>query len=331
MVSLRTRLREPRWRYARVGAFVALIAFIAFSVLRRVSANYSELEGRAFIGGWRGVAALVAFTVAVLISGVLWRATVAASSRRAIPLWSAVRAHVAAWLLKYIPGQVGAFAWKAAWGPRVGVSKTQATVAFVYENLFLGVTSTVLTIPILAVGLGSSTASLGWYLVAGIAVAVGFVTLSLAPVLRRLVEIAIRVTRRKVDPSRLSYLGLGDTLRLQAAYALPRIVNGIGFVALAGAVYPVDLGDAVVLTAAYALAGILGIVAFFVPSGIGVREAVIVIVCSAMMPAEVALVIAINARIYATISDGVLGVGHLATRGRRPDPDPAVDQTTDVT
>ena len=320
MASLITRLREPRWQYARVIAFVALIGFIAFAVLKRLSSNYEQLEGNAFIGGWRGVGATVAFTLAVGVSGVLWRSTVRACVDRPIPLASAIRAQVAAWLLKYVPGQVGAFAWKAAWGPKVGISKTQATVAFVYENLFLGVTSTVPTIPIIAIGLGAGTASLGWYLVAGIAVAVGFVLLSYAPVLRRLVETAIRVTRRRIDPSRISYIGLGDALRLQFAYALPRIVNGIGFVVLVGAVHHVTAGDAIVLVAAYTLAGILGIVAFFVPSGIGVREAVIVIILSRMMPAEVALVVAINARIYATISDAVLGVGYLIGRERKVDP-----------
>ena len=320
MASLITRLREPRWQYVRVIAFVLLIAFIAVAVLLRLSDNYSQLEGRTFIGGWRGAIALVTFSVAVLVSGVLWRSTVTACAQRPIPLASSVRAHVAAWLLKYVPGQVGAFAWKAAWGPKVGISKTQATVAFVYENLFLGVTSTVPTIPIILVGLGAGTASLGWYLVAGVAVAVGFVLLSYAPVLRRLVETAIRLTRRKVDPANISYIGLTDAVRLQVAYVLPRLVNGIGFVVLVGAVHDVTAGDAAVLVAAYALAGILGIVAFFVPSGIGVREAVIVIILSRMMPAEVALVVAINARIYATISDAVLGAGYLIGRERKASP-----------
>lgn len=318
MSGLRERFRDPRWRYARTVAFIALIAFIAFSVLSRLSANYDDLEGQSFIGGWRGVAATVAFTIAVLISGVLWRSTVDACARTTVPLDSAVRANTAAWLLKYVPGQVGAFAWKAAWGPKVGISKSQATVAFIYENLFLGITSTVPTIPILLVGLGSdATTSLGWYLVAGVAVAVGFVGLSMEPVLRRIITTLVRVTKRKVDPTQLTFIGLGDALRLQLLYTLPRIVNGVGFVVLVSAVYDVGAGDAVVLTAAYTLAGILGILAVFVPSGIGVREAVIVIVLSRMMPVEVAAVCAINARIYATIADGVLGVGYLLGRERK--------------
>ncbi|MBX3313400.1 MAG: flippase-like domain-containing protein [Actinobacteria bacterium] len=318
MTALRERFRDPRWRYARTAAFIALIAFIAFSVLSRLSSNYEDLEGQSFIGGWRGVVATVTFTIAVLVSGVLWRSTVDACARTAVPLGSAVRANTAAWLLKYVPGQVGAFAWKASWGPKVGISKSQATVAFIYENLFLGITSTVPTIPILLVGLGSTaTTSLGWYLVAGVAVAVAFVGLSMEPVLRRIITLLIRVTKRKVDPAQLSFIGLGDALRLQLLYTVPRIINGIGFVVLVSAVYDVGPGDVVILTAAYTLAGILGILAVFVPSGIGVREAVIVIVLSRMMPVELAAVCAINARIYATIADGVLGVGYLLGRERK--------------
>ena len=171
MSGLRERFRDPRWRYVRTIAFIALIGFIAVSVLLRLSDNYEDLEGQSFIGGWRGVVATVTFVVAVLTSHP-WRSTVAACSKVPVPLDSAVRANTAAWLLKYVPGQVGAFAWKATWGPKVGISKSQATVAFIYENLFLGITSTVPTIPILLVGLGSNaTASLGWYLIAGVAVA----------------------------------------------------------------------------------------------------------------------------------------------------------------
>lgn len=315
--SLLARLREPRWRYARMAAAIALIGFVAVSVLRRLAANYDELEGQSFIAGWRGGAAVIAFCLAVLTSGVLWRSTAQACAAHHIPLASSVRAHTAAWLLKYVPGQVGAFAWKIAWGPGVGLSRSQASVAFLYENLFLGITSTVPTIPVIVIALGSGATNLGWYLVAGIAVAVGFIGLSYAPVLRRLIELVIRVTRRKIDPSRLTFIGLADALRLQVLYTLPRIVNGIGFVILVGAVHPVGAGDAAVLIATYTLAGILGILAVFVPSGIGVREAVIVLVCSRMMPVEVAAVVAINARIWATVADAVLGVGYLLGRERK--------------
>lgn len=317
MSALLERLRRPGWRYARTIAFVLLIAFIAVSVLRRLASNYDELEGQAFIAGWRGAVAVVAFCLAVLTSGTLWRSTVHAVSDVEVTHSSAVRAHTAAWLLKYVPGQVGAFAWKIAWGPRVGISRSQISVAFIYENLFLGITSTLPTIPIIVIALGSGATNLGWYLVAGVLIAVLFAIVSYAPVLRWIITIVVRATRRKVNADRLTFLGLADALRLQALYTLPRIVNGIGFVALVGAVHRVTATDAIVLVATYTLAGILGILAIFVPSGIGVREGVIILVCSRMMPVEVAAVVAINARIWATIADGVLGVGYLVSRERK--------------
>lgn len=317
MTPIRRWFRNPRWRYVRTIAFVVLIGFVAFSVLRRLSANYDELEGQAFITGWRGAIAVFAFCLAVLTSGVLWRSTVRACSEIEVSVSSAVRAHTAAWLLKYVPGQVGAFAWKIAWGPRVGISRSQVSVAFIYEYLFLGITSTVPTIPIIVVALGTGASSLGWYLVAAVVIAVLFAVVSYAPILRRIVGLLMRVTKRGMDPDRLSFLGLADAMRLQGLYTLPRIANGLGFVAIVGAVHHVTPVDAIVLIAAYTLAGILGLLAIFVPSGIGVREAVIVLVCSRMMPVEVAAVVAINARIWATVADGFLGVGYLLARERK--------------
>ncbi|NTW42780.1 MAG: UPF0104 family protein, partial [Cellulomonadaceae bacterium] len=51
-----------------------------------------------------------------------------------------------------------------------------------------------------------------------------------------------------------------------------------------------------------------GILAVFVPSGLGVRESVFVLIATAYMPVEQAIVIALLARLYSLIGDGVVAL-----------------------
>lgn len=41
----------------------------------------------------------------------------------------------ASWLLKYVPGQVGAVVNKAVWAAKKRISRVLVIVTFVYENL----------------------------------------------------------------------------------------------------------------------------------------------------------------------------------------------------
>jgi len=143
-------------------------------------------------------------------------------------------------------------------------------------------------------------------------------------ILLGLVQLAVLALPRLVGPilrRRTSredlFLGASTALRLEVRYLVPRVMNAAGFVLVAAAV--VDIGgvdDVLAFGAVYVLAGILGILAFLVPSGLGVREAVITALLSPRIGTADALTIAASARLYATLSDVVLLFAYL-TYGRR--------------
>jgi uncharacterized membrane protein YbhN (UPF0104 family) len=71
------------------------------------------------------------------------------------------------------------------------------------------------------------------------------------------------------------------------------------------------------LAAMYIFASVVGLLAIFVPGGIGIREAVIVAFASVYFPIEQAIVLSLVARLYATIADlGVGGVYLILNKGR---------------
>ena len=68
------------------------------------------------------------------------------------------------------------------------------------------------------------------------------------------------------------------------------------------------------VASAYVLASVVGLLALFVPSGIGVREAVLVLTLSPYFGVEQAIVLAILARLYTTIADGLLFVVYITVK-----------------
>jgi len=100
-------------------------------------------------------------------------------------------------------------------------------------------------------------------------------------------------------------------------YIIPRLLNGAGFVVLAWAVVDIAAADDVlVLAAVYVLAGTLGTLAFLVPGGLGVREAIITALLAPRFGTAEALTVAGSARLYATVTDLLLFIAYgLVGRG----------------
>lgn len=281
-----------------------IVAIVGYFFWRSLSRNWDKVQDISISFGPESVAVVVLFVLAVVMSGYLWGLVFRRVSGTSVALSDAVKTHIGAWILKYIPGQVGAFIYKLQWGKKHGVSKKVTTVAFAYEMLFLTLASTVVIIPILLATTGDATGSslLSVYLL---------ILAALVVFTRQRLNLAIIAFIKKVSGKKVGkgyLLRLSEIIRFTGWFTLPRIINAAGFVLLAAMVFDISPSSYVPLGAAYILAGIIGIYAIFVPSGLGVREAVIVAFASVYMSTEEAIVLSLLARLYATIADGVLGL-----------------------
>ena len=99
---------------------------------------------------------------------------------------------------------------------------------------------------------------------------------------------------------------------------MPRLLNGAGFVLVAAAIAPVTPDDWALLGAIYVVAGAIGILAVFVPSGLGVREGVIVVLASPIIGASAAIFAAILARLIATAADALVALVAALVLWKRP-------------
>lgn len=290
-----------------------IILAIGWFFYRTLSDNWDNLEGvDLHVDTWATIG-LLAFVGAVVTSGWLWGRLLAVLSGERVGAADAIRIHSASWLLKYVPGQVSSYINKLLWGQRQGFSKKIISTSFVYENVLMVIAGFALAVPVLLVLAGNRD----WtQLVVPLLMVIPMIAVLNRRAFLWMLNLFSRLVRRDAF-SADQLLASRYTLKYQFAYAIPRLLNGVGFVLIAQSILAVEPGMYVGLGATYILASIIGLLAIFVPGGLGVREAVIVTFASVYFPIEQATVLAIVTRLYATLSDiGVAVIYLILNKGR---------------
>lgn len=299
---------------------VVVLAIVLWFFVSALAANWERVREIEFSPGIATLIGLVLWVAAVPFSGWLWGSTLRAMKPSLVfSTRDAIATHCLSWVLKYVPGQVGSFANKVLWASRRGISKTVVSLSFVYENVMLQLASIVPSVIILLFAVGGDLfIENPVTLLLPLVLLVPLVLVAVGPVFRPATTwLARRVLRREIDQD--AFLSSGSTLALLAGYLLPRVLNGAGFVLIALDITTVEPAAILPLAAAYVLAGAIGILAIFVPSGLGVREAVIVLIASQFIPIADAIVLSLLARLYATIADALVAGLYVAIRPPRRD------------
>lgn len=289
---------------AAVAVFFGITLADNWSNVRELTVDFN---GYTFIG-------IISFIAAVVVSGVLWGKILEKLSGKKIAIIEAIEIHSASWLLKYIPGQVGSYVNKIAWGIKKGISKKTISTSFIYENVLMVFAGFALATPIIIVLAENSGLELSFFLPFFVLIPLAIVLVR--PVFRGLLNIIVKLAKRA--PFKDSdFLDTPKLFLYQLHYFLPRILNGIGFVFIVQTIIPVTPDMYIGLASAYILASIVGLLAIFVPGGLGVRESIIVITLSVYVPIEQAIIISLLARLYATIADGGVAIIYAVLKKRR--------------
>lgn len=316
--------RASRRRVLRLVVSTAVIAVVAAFFATSLSENWSSVAAQHLEFSWWWLAGAVLFAAAVPVTGLLWRRILMALVDDVeVTRAEAIAVQCASWLLKYVPGQLGSVANKVVWAGRKQISRVLVVVTFVYEHVFLLIVSIAPSVVILVFALGADVTGRNATTILLPAVALlPLAIIAYRPVFHRIVSVPLRRVLKQEVPQQY-FLPTGLVLRFLFEFLGPRVLNGVGFVVVAGTVVEVQPQEWVPFAAAYVLAGAVGLLAVFVPSGLGVREAVIVLVLSQFMPLTDAIVISLLARLVSTAGDGLVALvyavfRHLVPREFRP-------------
>ena len=283
------RSRALAWRVAQ-AAFVVVVVLFIVRYLRHAWPAVDAYRWRLRPG------LLVASAVLVLLyylgSALVWWLILVRSGLRA-----ARTPVVATWgksiLARYVPGNVFQFVSRAWMSHRQGLDVDRVSAGMVYEQV-LNIAGALAVTAALFPLWHFERSDTSWALLALPAIVV-----ALHPrVFARLAAVALRLVHR---PPLTQVLPFRAVLGLLLAFAGLWLVAGLAMWTLAAAVAGVGGSAYPAITAGFAMAFVAGMVVFFVPSGIGVREGVLAAATATVFAGGgVALAWALLARLWQT-------------------------------
>jgi uncharacterized membrane protein YbhN (UPF0104 family) len=284
----------PGVRRALIVAVVALVAMgIVLTVLTQAD-QFPDVE-LEFSPAW-AVLAVIALAASELFHATLWRIVLSRLGGE-MPRIKSLRTWCVSSLGRYLPPGVLMPALRVAGATASGVAARITIASMAYEAAF-----SVLGAMIVATLLfteASGTAAL----LAGIGAAV-VVAVALHPtVFARLSNAALRRLGRDELPS---VLGARTLVPFTFAYACSFALVGLGVYATTEALHPVGASLLPVAVASFSVGFLVSLAAFFVPGGLGVREAGLAAALALEIPFEVALAVSVAVRVVQIVLELLL-------------------------
>jgi hypothetical protein len=296
--------RRSRWiTAARVATGTILFASVVVATAR----NWSEVRdtvGR--MSPWELVLAELLVLAGLGASVFTWRWSLVELGSR-VRVQHAAKIYLVGQLGKYVPGSFWAFLVQMELAHRVGVPRSRALAASIVAAgvaVLSGLIVGLLVVPSVVESHG-----LQYSAVAGLVVV--FAAALSPPVLTRLVDVVMRIMRRPPLERPISWNGMlaatAWSLVSWLAYGVGVWVLTLAAGAPAGESFLLCLGGT-------ALAMTAGFLVFLAPSGIGIREAVLVAALAPVLDTGEALSVALVVRLIFTLADLLAAAATLPVR-----------------
>ena len=295
------RKNVVRWGFLAVALGLLIVVVIK---------EWDEVTEALRSLSWQTVVlAGLAATIALGINALSWRQVmVSVGLEASVP--SALRVFLLSQVGKYVPGSVWPVLAQAEFARDHGVSRAKAMTGSIVAMVVGVVTAAVVGLVGAAITVPDAVATYWWI----VPVAVALVALLTPPVLRRVVALAFRVTKRTEEPAEIT----GGALAASAAWSvLMWLLLGLQAWLLLRELAPGPDSTYVLATGAFALAWLVGFLVVIAPAGVGAREAALVFLLGSVATGPQALSLALVSRFLMTAADAIgFGVGVAIGRGR---------------
>lgn len=206
------------------------------------------------------------------------------------------------WLGRYIPGTAPWILGKIYFASRQGISKNKLAVSSMLEGAIQVTVVMVLGFVLLIFDSRLDILDSSLKVVMAIIIVVSIVAL-IPAIFNRIMATFYKIVRKK-QFAKEHYADKEIITKGAGLYVIGAFLNGISFFYISKSIFPdLDFSNMLFLIGAMSLAGAASMLAFFAPSGIGVREGILLVLLSIIMPAEYALVITVFTRLWSIIVD----------------------------
>lgn len=278
----------------------SLFALAFFFIGKYFVTNWDTITAiEVDINPWIFAGSLVLYLIYNVGLASLWH-YITWQGNSAIAYGDAMSAYMTSILGKYIPGKVFMLAARFPSYDEGGVPLRRVSVYFVLENVCTLLGAGFLFL----VSLFFFPNDILSDYVPMVAVCVVLFFICINP---RFINIFLRLIGKLLKKEDMeipfNYLVM---LKIVLLFVINWIVSGTGFYLLVRSIYPVPGSQLLYVAGIFGLSIVIGIVSLFAPSGIGVRETVMVVGLSLVMPEEVAVIISVISRLWTTIAELLL-------------------------
>jgi hypothetical protein len=210
---------------------------------------------------------------------------------------------------KYLPGKIWLLLGRIYYYQSRGKSKKSVSVALYFEMVTVIIAGGIIFLAALVLFRETRSFYSGKQLLWLVPFFIVAFASAHPRVLQKIMNSVLILFRREPISLSVSY---GDILWIVIVCIVAWVIGGIGFYLFVDSIYPVAPQYILFLTGALAISSTLGLIVIFAPSGLGVREGVLVYLLSFMMATPTAVIISILTRIWMTLIEiGLIGVVYL--------------------
>ncbi|GAI36761.1 unnamed protein product, partial [marine sediment metagenome] len=219
----------------------------------------------------------------------------------------AIRIDLYSQLGKYLPGKVFAPLGKIYLARNKNISKKNLYLSVVFDAILSIAAAFSISLFLIGFFLDCNINLFNFYLIGLLAVIGG-----LAATHHRVIQYLIKLflTKRKKELIDLNFdLSWINRVKIILYYAFVNFWIGFGFFYLIKSITYLSIQNLLSVIGIYILAGVLGLTAFFAPSGLGIREGVLVLFLQFYFPLNIAILISLLARVWTILGDLFLAGG----------------------
>lgn len=291
------------------AAKAVFLLLVAVFLVRFFYQNYDDFRKLDVTINWTVFFSSILFYFAYKITlASLWH-YITKLNQCAIRYGKAVFAYIYSILGKYIPGKVFMLLARMPSYQEAGVQMQKVTICFFLENICTLLGAAFLFLISLFF---FPNEVLEEYKLMTIGLIVLFFICINPQIMNFFLHLVEKFTKMR---ALIIPIGYGQMLKVVLLFICNWLVVGVGFYILTCSIYPLPLAELLYVSGIYGLSCIAGILAVFAPSGIGVREGIMLMGLSLVMPEEYAMIISIISRLWQTIAELLL-IGGVALGGK---------------
>lgn len=292
--------------------FSVALGIVAFGFfLSTLFSSWNDLQAATFVPQAAWAVPVVLLTVATILSGFLWKHVVKVFTGVIAPPRETLAVHFVAWIMRYLP-TVGSVTYKSLWLASRGIRFRLASIPIIFEGFYVQITSFAVGFTLLFPAMLTSGESL---IVLWLSVSLILLILSAFFFNSALAGRLLRLSQEEV---RLGATTPPIQLLLFCNYLLPRLITASAASLLGVAVAGANIPDALALGGAFLISAALGFLVPFVPSGLGIREGVLVgLLVFLGWTTATAVTISILLRFLTTLSDLAIAGVWVAVRPKK--------------